>query len=199
MNVKDLRPRARTILKWNELNVGDTLMVNFNEENPGKRGFSYDAEITTLKTISRTKKELRVKIFLGGSEGTLNDCRVIFVDEIFKVEKPGAHPISFADGKFLRKNDPECDLCGGDPDKKCHTCSCHKYGEKQEPNMQLLCDECNMAYHIYCLNPPLDEVPEEEYWYFPCCKTDSSEVVKAGEKLKMSKKKAKMPSSSTES
>lgn len=65
MNVKDLRPRARTILKWNELNVGDTLMVNFNEENPGKRGFSYDAEITTLKTISRTKKELRVKIFLG--------------------------------------------------------------------------------------------------------------------------------------
>lgn len=30
--------------------------------------------------------------------------------------------------------------------------------------MQLLCDECNMAYHIYCLNPPLDEVPEEEYW-----------------------------------
>jgi hypothetical protein len=65
MNVKDLRPRARTILKWNELNVSDTLMVNFNEENPGKRGFSYDTEITTLKTISRTKKELRVKIFLG--------------------------------------------------------------------------------------------------------------------------------------
>jgi hypothetical protein len=23
------------------------------------------------------------------------------VDEIFKIEKPGAHPISFADGKFL--------------------------------------------------------------------------------------------------
>lgn len=30
--------------------------------------------------------------------------------------------------------------------------------------MQLLCDECNLAYHIYCLNPPLDKVPEEE-WY----------------------------------
>lgn len=35
--------------------------------------------------------------------------------------------------------------------------------------------------------------------YCPSCKTDSSEVVKAGEKLKMSKKKAKMPSASTES
>ncbi|XP_016869742.1 E3 ubiquitin-protein ligase UHRF2 isoform X1 [Homo sapiens] len=134
-----------------------------------------------------------------GSEGTLNDCKIISVDEIFKIERPGAHPLSFADGKFLRRNDPECDLCGGDPEKKCHSCSCRVCGGKHEPNMQLLCDECNVAYHIYCLNPPLDKVPEEEYWYCPSCKTDSSEVVKAGERLKMSKKKAKMPSASTES
>ncbi|PNI54539.1 UHRF2 isoform 5 [Pan troglodytes] len=134
-----------------------------------------------------------------GSEGTLNDCKIISVDEIFKIERPGAHPLSFADGKFLRRNDPECDLCGGDPEKKCHSCSCRVCGGKHEPNMQLLCDECNVAYHIYCLNPPLDKVPEEEYWYCPSCKTDSNEVVKAGERLKMSKKKAKMPSASTES
>ncbi|XP_012881831.1 PREDICTED: E3 ubiquitin-protein ligase UHRF2 [Dipodomys ordii] len=154
MNGKDLRPRARTILKWNELNVGDVVMVNYNVENPGKRGFWYDAEITTLKTISRTKKELRVKIFLGGSEGTLNDCRVLFIEEIFKIEKPGAHPISFADGKFLR--------------------------------LVRLEFVVSFEFHIFV-------------WYCPSCKTDSSEVVKAGEKLKMSKKKAKMPSSSTES
>lgn len=65
MNVKDLRPRARTTLKWNELNVGDVVMVNYNVENPDKRGFWYDAEITALKTISRTKKEVHVKVFLG--------------------------------------------------------------------------------------------------------------------------------------
>uniref|UniRef100_A0A8C7EXI3 E3 ubiquitin-protein ligase UHRF n=1 Tax=Neovison vison TaxID=452646 RepID=A0A8C7EXI3_NEOVI len=165
INVKDLRPRARTNLKWNELNVGDVVMVNYSVENPGNRGFWFDAEITALKTISRTKKELRVNIILGGSEGKLNDCQIRFVNEIFKIEKPGAHPLSLADGKFLRKNDPECDICGGDPNKKCRSCSCHICGGKQEPNMQLLCDECNMAYHIYCLNPPLDKVPEEEYWY----------------------------------
>lgn len=66
---------------------------------------------------------------------------------------------------FLGKNDPECNSCGGDPDKKCHSCSCRTCGGKQEPNMQLLCDECNMAYHIYCLDPPLEKIPEEEYWY----------------------------------
>lgn len=66
---------------------------------------------------------------------------------------------------LIGKNDPECDFCGGDPNKKCRSCSCHICGGKQEPNMQVLCDECNMAYHIYCLNPPLDKIPEEEYWY----------------------------------
>lgn len=35
--------------------------------------------------------------------------------------------------------------------------------------------------------------------YCPTCKNDTSEVVKAGEKLKASKKKAKMPSATTES
>lgn len=65
--------------------------------------------------------------------------------------------------------------------------------------MQLLCDECNMAYHMYCLNPPLSKIPEDEDWYCPSCKNDATEVVKAGEKLKQSKKKAKMPSASTES
>lgn len=35
--------------------------------------------------------------------------------------------------------------------------------------------------------------------YCPECKTDDSEIVKAGEKLKTSKKKERMPSSKTES
>uniref|UniRef100_A0A2K5ZYI5 RING-type E3 ubiquitin transferase n=1 Tax=Mandrillus leucophaeus TaxID=9568 RepID=A0A2K5ZYI5_MANLE len=180
MNIKDLRPR--------ELNVGDVVMVNYNIESPRQRGFWFDAEITTLKAISRTKKELRVKIFLG----TLNECKIVSVDEIFKIEKPAAHPLLFADVKFLRRNNPDCDLCSGDPDKKCHSCFFLVCGGKHEPNMQFLCAECNVAYHIYCLNTPLDKVPEEDYWY-------CSSFVKAGERLKMREKKAKMPSASTES
>ncbi|XP_067172823.1 E3 ubiquitin-protein ligase UHRF2 isoform X4 [Apteryx mantelli] len=100
MDTSNLRPRARTILKWNELKVGDVVMVNYNVETPEERGFWFDAEITSLREISRTNKEVHAKILLG-----------------------------------------------------------------------------------YC----------------PSCKNDSNEVVKAGEKLKQSKKKAKMPSASTES
>lgn len=195
----NMRPRARTTLKWNDLKVGAVVMVNYNIETPEERGFWFDAEITDLKENSRTNKEIYVKILLGGPDDAINDCKVVFPDEIYKIEKPGAYPLSSGDGDFKRKSGPECKHCKADPNAECRFCSCYLCGGKQDAHMQLLCDECNMAYHMYCLNPPLSKIPEDEDWYCPSCKNDATEVVKAGEKLKQSKKKAKMPSASTES
>uniref|UniRef100_A0A8C7KJ94 E3 ubiquitin-protein ligase UHRF n=1 Tax=Oncorhynchus kisutch TaxID=8019 RepID=A0A8C7KJ94_ONCKI len=152
----NVRPRARTLLRWDQLSLGLVVMVNYNIEIPEERGFWFDAEITVLNEISRTNKE-------------------------------------------VRKSGPECKHCKADPDSECRFCSCCVCGGKQDAHMQLLCDECNMAFHIYCLNPPLSTIPDDEDWYCPTCKNDTSEVVKAGEKLKASKKKAKMPSAHTES
>uniref|UniRef100_A0A8C5LTC7 E3 ubiquitin-protein ligase UHRF n=1 Tax=Leptobrachium leishanense TaxID=445787 RepID=A0A8C5LTC7_9ANUR len=199
MDPCNLRPRARTLLKWSDLKVGDKIMVNYNIETPEERGFWFDAEITNLKEHSRTNKEVYARILLGGPDDAINDCKIKFQDEIYKVEKQGAYPLSSGDGEFKRKSGPECKHCKADPEAECKFCSCYLCGGKQDAHMQLLCDECNMAYHIYCLNPPLSKIPEDEDWYCPSCKNDSTEVVKAGEKLKQSKKKAKMPSASTES
>ncbi|CAB1352073.1 unnamed protein product, partial [Coregonus sp. 'balchen'] len=168
----NVRPRARTLLRWDQLTVGLVVMVNYNIEIPEERGFWFDAEITALNEISRTNKEVRIKILLGGPGDVIPDCKLLFLDEIYQIEKIGAHSLSAVDGQFKRK---------------------------QDAHMQLLCDECNMAFHIYCLNPPLATIPDDEDWYCPTCKNDTSEVVKAGEKLKASKKKAKMPSAHTES
>uniref|UniRef100_A0A672J606 E3 ubiquitin-protein ligase UHRF n=1 Tax=Salarias fasciatus TaxID=181472 RepID=A0A672J606_SALFA len=196
-----VRPRARTLLRWDQLEVGMRVMVNYNMETPDERGFWFDAEILSLNQASRTNKELRVNILLGGPEDVIADCKVQFLDEIYQVEKPGVRPLSAADGQFKREKHfkPPCKHCKADPDAECRFCSCCVCGGKQDAHMQLLCDECNMAFHIYCLNPPLSTIPEDEDWYCPTCKNDTSEVVKAGEKLKASKKKAKMPSATTES
>uniref|UniRef100_A0A3P8T2E8 E3 ubiquitin-protein ligase UHRF n=1 Tax=Amphiprion percula TaxID=161767 RepID=A0A3P8T2E8_AMPPE len=194
-----VRPRARTLLRWDQLQVGMHVMVNYNMETPDERGFWFDAEVLTLSQTSRTNKELRVNILLGGPGDVIGDCKVQFLDEIYQVEKPGARALSAADGQFKRKSGPECKHCKADPDAECRFCSCCVCGGKQDAHMQLLCDECNMAFHIYCLNPPLATIPDDEDWYCPTCKNDTSEVVKAGEKLKASKKKAKMPSATTES
>ncbi|XP_062268939.1 E3 ubiquitin-protein ligase UHRF2-like [Platichthys flesus] len=199
MRLRDVRPRARTLLRWDQLQVGMHVMVNYNMETPDERGFWFDAEIQTLNQASRTNKELRVKILLGGPGDVIGDCKVHFLDEIYQMEKPGACALSAADGQFKRKSGPECKHCKADPEVECRFCSCCVCGGKQDAHMQLLCDECNMAFHIYCLNPPLATIPDDEDWYCPTCKNDTSEVVKAGEKLKASKKKAKMPSATTES
>lgn len=195
----NVRPRARTLLGWDQLKEGKIVMVNYNMETPEERGFWFDAEIQTLNQTSRTNKELKVKILIGGLENVIEDCKIQFLDEIYQVEKPGARALSAADGQFKRKSGPECKHCKADPDTECRFCSCCVCGGKQDAHMQLLCDECNMAFHIYCLNPPLSTIPDDEDWYCPTCKNDTSEVVKAGEKLKASKKKAKMPSATTES
>ncbi|MGH0151085.1 UNVERIFIED_CONTAM: hypothetical protein FKN15_052640 [Acipenser sinensis] len=164
MCADDVRARARTVFKWDHLRVGQMVMVNYNIEVPEERGFWFDAEITSLKEISRTNKEVRVKILLGGPEDVINDCKLIFLEEIYKIEKPGAPPLTSADGQFKRKSGPECKHCKADPDSECRFCSCCVCGGKQDAHMQLLCDECNMAFHIYCLNPPLSRIPEDEDW-----------------------------------
>ncbi|XP_047388500.1 E3 ubiquitin-protein ligase UHRF1 [Sciurus carolinensis] len=195
MSSGDVRARARTILKWQELEVGQVVMLNYNPDHPKERGFWYDAEITR-KRETRTVRELYANVKLGGD--ALNDCRIVFVDEVFKIERPGeGSPV--VESPMRRKSGPSCKYCKDDPSKLCRVCACRQCGGREAPDKQLLCDECDMAYHLYCLRPPLSSVPTEAEWYCPDCRNDASEVVLAGEKLKESKRKAKMASATSSS
>ena len=64
----------------------------------------------------------------------------------------------------LGTNKPDCDHCLDNPKKKCKHCACCVCGGKNDPDAQILCDECNQAYHLTCLNPPLSSLPEEDEW-----------------------------------
>uniref|UniRef100_A0A8C8K6S6 E3 ubiquitin-protein ligase UHRF n=1 Tax=Oncorhynchus tshawytscha TaxID=74940 RepID=A0A8C8K6S6_ONCTS len=195
---KDVRPRARTVYQWHQLEAGMVVMVNFNPDEPKERGYWYDAQIQK-KRETRTVHEIYAKILVAGD--SLNDCRIMFLTEIYKIEEPGALDGSRAgsDSPLKRSNGPECKHCKDDPKKNCRWCNCHVCGVKQDPDKQLLCDECDMAFHIYCLNPRLTSLPDDDDWYCPECRNDASEVVLAGEKLKDSKKKSKMASASSTS
>lgn len=195
MKPQDVRARAQTILKWDELEVGQVVMLNYNTDHPKERGFWYDAEICR-KRETRTGRELYANVRLG--DNSLNDCRIVFVDEVFKIELPGEGP-PVVENPMKRKSGPSCKYCKDDPNKLCRICACHRCGGREAPDKQLMCDECDMAYHLYCLDPPLTSVPPEEEWYCPDCRNDASEVVLAGERLRESKKKAKMASASSSS
>ncbi|XP_071714393.1 methyl-CpG-binding domain-containing protein 9-like [Rutidosis leptorrhynchoides] len=47
--------------------------------------------------------------------------------------------------------------------KNCKVC-----GLDENDESVLLCDGCNAEYHIYCLNPPLSDIPEGD-WHCPKC------------------------------
>ncbi|XP_075067919.1 E3 ubiquitin-protein ligase UHRF1-like [Mixophyes fleayi] len=194
---KDVRPRARTTLQWHQLAVGQVVMVNYNPDDPKEKGYWYDAEILK-KRETRTIKEVYAKVLLGDAGDSLDNCKITFVDEIFKIEEAGSSAQSSSENPPKRQNGPECKHCKDNPKTKCRMCACHVCGGKQDPGKQLLCDECDMAFHMYCLNPPLSSLPQDdEDWYCPDCRNDASEVVLAGEKLKESKKKSKMASASS--
>ncbi|KAK1152557.1 E3 ubiquitin-protein ligase UHRF1 [Acipenser oxyrinchus oxyrinchus] len=193
---KDVRPRARTVYQWHQLEVGMVVMVNFNPDEPKERGFWYDAEIQR-KRETRTAHEIYGKILLGDAGDSLNDCKIMFVNEIYKIEEPGSAEGAVLESPMKRSNGPECKVCKDNPKKNCRMCNCHVCGVKQDPDKQLLCDECDQAFHMYCLDPPLTSIPDDEDWYCPNCRNDASEVVLAGEKLKESKKKSKMASANS--
>ena len=32
----------------------------------------------------------------------------------------------------------------------------------------IICDDCNRGYHIYCLDPPLESIPDEAFFCKDC-------------------------------
>ena len=60
----EVRPRARTLLKFAEVTVGQHIMANYNCEEPEARGFWYDCKVTD-KTDTRTVKHLTATVHVG--------------------------------------------------------------------------------------------------------------------------------------
>ena len=62
------------------------------------------------------------------------------------------------------KKMPDCTHCKDNPRRKCKHCACSVCGGKDSPDKQILCDDCDMAYHLWCLVPSLDAVPDTDDW-----------------------------------
>ncbi len=94
------------------------------------------------------------------------EIKVKFVDEIFRIEtrsKPG-EGAGQSDEGVARMKKPDCDWCKDNPRRKCKHCACSVCGGKDSPDKQILCDECDQAYHLWCLVPKLKTVPESDDW-----------------------------------
>ena len=59
--------------------------------------------------------------------------------------------ISGGDSAVAPAGDGKCGGCGDKPARKCKECGCRKCGGKDDANNQILCDECDAAFHLKCL------------------------------------------------
>lgn len=61
---------------------------------------------------------------------------------------------------------------------RCLDCTvCEGCGEKYDESRLILCDDCDISYHIYCIDPPLDIVPHGTWkckWCAICQKCGSN-------------------------
>jgi len=61
---RHVRPRARHKLRVADVEVGSRVMVNYNYDEPGTRGYWYDA-LVTGKHVKRSVKQLTATVFIG--------------------------------------------------------------------------------------------------------------------------------------
>jgi hypothetical protein len=53
-------------------------------------------------------------------------------------------------------------------DKACDDTRCEVCHSPERGTEMILCDKCNLGFHTFCLNPPLDKIPDDD-WYCEDC------------------------------
>uniref|UniRef100_A0A2P2I2V5 RING-type E3 ubiquitin transferase n=2 Tax=Hirondellea gigas TaxID=1518452 RepID=A0A2P2I2V5_9CRUS len=188
VRLHQVRPRSSKKLKLNDLSEGDIIMVNHNVDEPNERGFWYHAKVEQVVQEGRIKT---LVVALQTESEWLTGCIIRFTDEILQIPSHVKLADRTQHTPVNRVSAPTCKSCSDNPRRNCKECGCAVCAKKDQPEKQLMCDECDKPYHIHCLNPPLETIPDVEEWFCPECKNDETEIVRAGEKLKESKKKAK--------
>nr|XP_022903200.1 E3 ubiquitin-protein ligase UHRF1-like [Onthophagus taurus] len=183
----DIRPQSYFEIKRDELKPNHTVLVNYNVDEPKKLGFWYDFCVDSVK-----RNGLKGSLLFNDDENRL-EIEFKPTQPVYRIEALNENinrDENFFDKLSLRKIPYICSKCKDDPKKKCNDCGCKICFGKRDWDKILLCDECNYGYHIYCLDPPLEKVPDENDWFCPNCKIDENEIVMAGGKLKATKKKS---------
>ena len=167
-------------------------------ETPGERGWWYEAKITGWKCTS-SNKSLICSVL---AKDTIPDCKIVFIDEVMALEKPQvlAPTVDVMEEEHSSSDaapseEDKCGNCGDNKNKpqnmktKCRDCGCRKCGGKEDPNNQIMCDECSCAYHLVCVGKSaawLAGLGDDDEWFCPDCKNDDDIV---GGSSKMQKKK----------
>ena len=64
MKFRDIRPRAHTKIRYEDVKIGDVVMANYNIDEPQERGYWFDVCVTSV-SCNRLQREITGTIFVG--------------------------------------------------------------------------------------------------------------------------------------
>ena len=68
-----------------------------------------------------------------------------------------------------------CQECNEDRTVKCYECGCSVCGRQDAEEKRVFCENCQSTTHICCLDPPLQNLPEGD-WFCASCVNYFSEI-----------------------
>ena len=148
----------------------------------------------TITMSEQARPSLVCTVMAGVELLPVPECSILFPAEVMAIEEkvPVGTRLEPLDRACSERKHPEkCEACHDNDKRKCKECGCQKCGGKEDPELQIVCDECQGAFHLGCIK--LATMPEEEEWFCKDCKNEDT-TVKVGEKIATGKKKAKMAS-----
>ncbi|XVE57876.1 hypothetical protein DITRI_Ditri04bG0125600 [Diplodiscus trichospermus] len=134
--------------------------------------------VRSRKKISECAKHVLCQLYrehLYDYEGyykRLNQQRVKSCKRGIYEEAKSENKVKVSSSKRRRKNSDHekvklCKVEEEQLDQICEQCRSGLHGE-----LMLLCDRCNKGWHIYCLSPPLKQVPPGNWYCFECLNSD---------------------------
>jgi len=158
------------------------------EEDPAAGG---DTAAASSETTSDGREPVRICLRSSSSETTSSATESGYqAQEAAGVAKAGDQTQEAAASQEV---DEFCLTCHNNPRKKCKSCGCTVCGGKHDEDKLIACDECDSYIHTACHNPPLEAVPEGDF-YCALCRNDSTEIIQPGQRVGLTKKTSKMPS-----
>ena len=141
----------------NSIEIADAR--SFLEQNTGDVAGQYTAwrKETALPKLAGTGATAVVSSWKSKIRQAANDAGDTKLASVNKSRKGKKRRKKIKDGRsgtkgYDKDDHDECEIC-------------HDVGEL------LICDGCELSYHTTCLDPPLETIPDGE-WYCPLCKDD---------------------------
>lgn len=84
VQLQEIRPHTPEIIPFNELKIGDRVLMNYNAEYNKERGYWYDVLVKDIRT-TRKGRDVIGDVSVGVDNAVLSNCHLMFLDDIFKV------------------------------------------------------------------------------------------------------------------